>query len=173
MNYRGPSFLAVVWLLQHPLHFSPVSKHHRRHTDRMRTRERVEGRGGAKLYNGNKAWSSLNHSILSASWHRLCAMQMYVPTTVRGVCTTICFITLDYLVTSSLSLFRKARTTASFKVRFRGKRVRTHNSAFSGLAANFSMRSLTVERFVCGGVGGSMKELWNRRPRLEVVGYCV
>ncbi len=105
---------------------SPISKHYRRHTDRVRTREQVEGRGGAKLYNGKKAWSSLNHSILSASWHRVVAIRLCVPTTVRGVllCTTVCFITLDYLVTSSLSLFRKARTTASWKVR--GKRVRTH-----------------------------------------------
>jgi hypothetical protein len=60
----------MIWLLPHPLF--PVSNLDRRHTGRRRKRDnfltgRGEGRGGvgAKPYEGEKAWSSKNHSILS------------------------------------------------------------------------------------------------------------
>ncbi len=67
MNYRGPRFLAVVWF-NPPL--SSVSSTMRRLTGRLRKRNNfLTGGGGegegAKSYDGEKAWSSLNHSILS------------------------------------------------------------------------------------------------------------
>jgi hypothetical protein len=60
----------MTWLLQAPLLY-PVSKLDGRHTGRMRKRdnlltgETVRDGGGAKLNDGEKARSSLNHSIIS------------------------------------------------------------------------------------------------------------
>ncbi len=54
-----------------PSHLSPVSKLDRRHTGRLRKRDNLLtgeggwGGGGAKSYDGEKAWSSINHSKLS------------------------------------------------------------------------------------------------------------
>ncbi len=72
MIYRGPSFLAVVWLATPPLHppnllserclsFSVFLCVCRRSS--LLTAEEG-GERGAKSYDGKKAWSSLNHSIL-------------------------------------------------------------------------------------------------------------
>jgi hypothetical protein len=63
----------MIWLLAHPL-TSPVRKLDRRYTGSLRReticiRERGEGEGGAKLYDGEKAWSSINHSKLSCLQH--------------------------------------------------------------------------------------------------------
>jgi hypothetical protein len=49
MTYRGPGFLANLWL---------------RKSDNLLNGE-GEGLGGAKLYDDKKAWSSINHSISS------------------------------------------------------------------------------------------------------------
>jgi hypothetical protein len=49
---------------------SPVSKRDRQHTGRLRKRQLADGRerggggGGAKSHRSEKAWSSINHSIL-------------------------------------------------------------------------------------------------------------
>jgi hypothetical protein len=44
---------------------SPVSKLYRRHTERLRKRGKGGADcGGAKSYDGNKAWSSISPSIL-------------------------------------------------------------------------------------------------------------
>ncbi len=73
MIYRGPGFLSVVWFCCSPIP-SPVAR------QQVVTlpgccwstywRERG-GWGGAKLYDGEKAWSFINHSILSALTNRL------------------------------------------------------------------------------------------------------
>jgi hypothetical protein len=53
---------------------SPVSKLDRRRTGKLKMKdnllagEGVGGGGGAKSYNHKKVWSSLNHSILSATY---------------------------------------------------------------------------------------------------------
>jgi hypothetical protein len=73
MIYRGPAFLAFVLFVSLPTPFcpSPVSKLDRRHTGRLRKRDNLltgeeEGvRGEAELYESERAWSSVNHSILS------------------------------------------------------------------------------------------------------------
>jgi hypothetical protein len=71
MIYRETGFIAVVcmiWLLP-----PPGSKLYRSHTGKLRKKYYllIEGRGrgwgGAKSYDGEKAWSSTNHAILSAS----------------------------------------------------------------------------------------------------------
>ncbi len=65
MIHRGPGFLAVEWRAT-PL--SPVSKLDWRHTGRHRKRDGLlTGGGGAKSYDGEKASSSTNQSILSGS----------------------------------------------------------------------------------------------------------
>jgi hypothetical protein len=67
MIYRWPSFLAAP-----PPPTSAGSKLNRRHAGRLRKRdkllmgERGGGGGGAKWYNGKKACTFINHSILSA-----------------------------------------------------------------------------------------------------------
>jgi hypothetical protein len=74
MIHKRPDFLAVVCFGSSPTPClnSPVRKLERRHTGRLRKRDNVlkgegeEGRGGAKSYDGEKAWSSIIHSILSA-----------------------------------------------------------------------------------------------------------
>ncbi len=72
MICRGPGFLAVVWFGSFPPPPSPVSKLDRRHIQEDWERETTcWGRGGggkaigAKSYDGEKAWSSINQSILS------------------------------------------------------------------------------------------------------------
>jgi hypothetical protein len=74
MIYRGPDFFRrrMIWLLAHPLLHPPslVSKLDRRHTGELRKRDNLptrEGEGrGAKSYDGERVWSSINHSVLSA-----------------------------------------------------------------------------------------------------------
>ncbi len=72
MIVRESGFLAVVWFGSYPTPPSPVSKLDRRHTGRRRKRDNLlsergrEGGGGAKSFDGEKAWSSINHSILFA-----------------------------------------------------------------------------------------------------------
>ncbi len=62
----------VIWLLPNPLPPSPVCKLNWRHTGKLRKRDNLptgEGGGlggGAKSYSGEKAWFSMNPSILSA-----------------------------------------------------------------------------------------------------------
>jgi hypothetical protein len=72
MIYRGRGFLAlrIIWLLHHPLLLPLVCKLGQRHTERPRRRDNLlmEGGGswkGAKSCDGEKAWSSTNHLILS------------------------------------------------------------------------------------------------------------
>ncbi len=79
MLYRGPGCLSVVWFGSSPppppspvsnlslLHCLPVC---RRST--LPTGEGGGGGGGAKSYDGETAWSSIYHSILSRS---LCTVQ--------------------------------------------------------------------------------------------------
>jgi hypothetical protein len=54
--------------LARPPPSSADSKLDRRHTTICR-RETGEGEGGAKSYDGEKAWSSINHSLLSCLHH--------------------------------------------------------------------------------------------------------
>ncbi len=71
--YRGPGFLAVViWQLPHPL--SPLKVSSTGDTGRLRKGDNLQladGSGGEmvgvgdKFYDGDKAWSSINHLILS------------------------------------------------------------------------------------------------------------
>ncbi len=73
-DYRGPGFFAVtclvIWLLPHPLTSPPsVSSTggRLRKRDNLLPGEGVRGGGGAKSYDGEKVWPSINHSILSAA----------------------------------------------------------------------------------------------------------
>ncbi len=71
MIYRGPGFLAVVWIGFIPT--PSVSKLDRRQTARLRKRDNLltgdrkgGGAGGAKLHDGENVWgSSINNSIPS------------------------------------------------------------------------------------------------------------
>ncbi len=70
MIYRKPGFLSVVCFgsSPHPLNpppTSPVSKLNWRHAGSLRKRDNLLTGKGAKSYQSKKAWSSLNHSILS------------------------------------------------------------------------------------------------------------
>ncbi len=74
MIWRGLGFLAVLWFsssLIFSTPHSPISKLDRRHTERLRKKDRLlawEGVGEEPNYTDRKkAWSSLNHSILSVS----------------------------------------------------------------------------------------------------------
>ncbi len=74
MNYRGPSFLVVVWFGSspnpYPLPLPSVSstcdtqEDWERETTCWQETRGGDG-GGAKLCDGEKAWSSINHSLLS------------------------------------------------------------------------------------------------------------
>jgi hypothetical protein len=57
----------MIWLLPNPLLPSPASKIDQQHSGRLRKRENLlTAKGvGAKSYDGGKAWTSINHSILS------------------------------------------------------------------------------------------------------------
>jgi hypothetical protein len=65
----------ITWLLSHPLPSLPSASSTGRHTGRLRKCDKNllgeggEGGEGAKSYDGEKAWSSINHSILSALAH--------------------------------------------------------------------------------------------------------
>jgi hypothetical protein len=63
MLYRAPGFLAP----PPPILLSTISKFDRRQTERLIKRDNLltESGGGAKSYDGEKAWSSINLSILS------------------------------------------------------------------------------------------------------------
>ena len=71
MIYKGPGILAVLWSGSCPTP-SPLSgrKLDRRHIGRLRKRDNLpteggrEERGGAESYDGENAWSSVNHSII-------------------------------------------------------------------------------------------------------------
>jgi hypothetical protein len=72
MNCSGPAVSLSYYLAPPPApNPFPVSKLDGRHTGRLRKRDNLltgeTGRdgGGAKLYDGEKARSSLNHSIIS------------------------------------------------------------------------------------------------------------
>jgi hypothetical protein len=58
---RGPGYLAFVWFGSPP---PPVIKLDQRRTGRLRRRENLLIKGG--LGGGEKAWSSINHSVFSA-----------------------------------------------------------------------------------------------------------
>jgi hypothetical protein len=63
----------LIWFLPHPLSTvsTTVSKLDRRHTGRLRKRDNLlteDGRGGSKSCDCEKAWFSVNHSILSGWW---------------------------------------------------------------------------------------------------------
>ncbi len=66
--YRWPGFFAVIWFFSSPT-LSPVSKlDRRRHIGRLRQRYNLlGGEGGGE---GEKAWSSTVHGILSGFAHR-------------------------------------------------------------------------------------------------------
>ncbi len=86
MIYRGPGFLTVYDLAPPPSSLpSPVSKLDRRHTGRLRKRENFlteEGAGGGR--SRKKAYSSINHSLLFASYlHFLGRLHMKI----SGQCT--------------------------------------------------------------------------------------
>ncbi len=77
--YRGPGFHAVhdYRLCAHPLPppLPPVRSTRDTQEDWERehnllTGERGEGWGGAEWYDRKKAWSSINHSILSGVWRK-------------------------------------------------------------------------------------------------------
>jgi len=77
MIYGEIGFLAVVSLLAlpppPPPPHSPISKLDRRHTGRLRKRDNLlseEGGGEARSYDGEKAWYSINYSILSSESYR-------------------------------------------------------------------------------------------------------
>jgi hypothetical protein len=65
--------LIHIKLILEKLRIQPVSKLDQKHTGRLRKRDNLlkgEGGGdrrGAKSYDGEKAWSSINHSVLSVS----------------------------------------------------------------------------------------------------------
>ncbi len=65
----------MIRLLPHP--FPTISDIDRRHTGRMRKRDNLltekggGGGGGAKSCDGEKAWTSINHSILSGFNHKI------------------------------------------------------------------------------------------------------
>jgi hypothetical protein len=80
----------MIWLLPHlapSLLLSPVSKPDRRHrgrliyiyTDNLLTVEGEGGGAGAKSYDSKKAWSSINHSILSG-WRLLWSLKVFMET---------------------------------------------------------------------------------------------
>jgi hypothetical protein len=70
----------IIWLLSHPLpHSAFDSRLDRRQIARLKKRDnlltrggRRRPRGGAKSYDGEKAWSSINHSILSGCYGGNC-----------------------------------------------------------------------------------------------------
>ncbi len=67
MIYRGPGFLAVVWFGSSPSPF-PVCQFDWRHTGRLRKRENFltrVGEGWGEEPNSEKAWFSVNGSVLS------------------------------------------------------------------------------------------------------------
>ncbi len=75
-EYRGPGFLAVIWLgssvingSTNPLPPSSVSNLYRRHTGRLRKRDKLPN---TETYNQKKALPSMNHLILSGlpDWQR-------------------------------------------------------------------------------------------------------
>jgi hypothetical protein len=66
----------MIWLFSHPLLLpSLVSKLEGLYTERLRKRDNLQagegegGGGGTKSYDGDKTWSSINHSILSGPIH--------------------------------------------------------------------------------------------------------
>jgi hypothetical protein len=68
MIERGPGYLDVVRFGSSPTP-SPVSKLDQKTRKTEKERQLADGRwgrgwGGAKSYDGEKAWSSINHSIL-------------------------------------------------------------------------------------------------------------
>ncbi len=88
MNYWGPGFLSVVWFGSFPTTPPPpprtVSKLSLFITVCRRSSllkgEEGGGVGGAKSYEGEKAWFSINHSILSDfSLNRCVLMQVFKP----------------------------------------------------------------------------------------------
>ncbi len=71
MIYRGPGFLAFVWLTHPPLPPPLVSKLDLWHTEKIRKRDKfMKGEeerewGRSQSYESEKAWSSVNHLIFS------------------------------------------------------------------------------------------------------------
>ncbi len=63
----------MIWLLFHPLSPSTVNRRDRRHTGKTEKEWQVaDGRGGgAESYDRKKAWSSINHSILSGLYNTM------------------------------------------------------------------------------------------------------
>ncbi len=71
--YREQGFLALFWFGPSPSSPSPISKLDRKHTGRLSKRDNLlTGEGwGAESYDREKAWSSINQSLLSAWGGRL------------------------------------------------------------------------------------------------------
>jgi hypothetical protein len=57
----------MIWLLAHPLprQYARPATYRKAEKERQLADERGGGVGGAKSYGGEKAWSSINYSILS------------------------------------------------------------------------------------------------------------
>ncbi len=75
--YGEPGFLALVWFgsSHAPSSLSPVSNLDRQHI-RLRKTDNLLTGGGDKLYNGEKAWSSINHSN-SLAFHNALPFREY------------------------------------------------------------------------------------------------
>ncbi len=72
--YRGPGFLAVVWLAPPPPPLTSISStgdtYRKTERERQLFDRRVGGGGvGAKSYDSKNAWSSINHKILFGIKH--------------------------------------------------------------------------------------------------------
>ncbi len=98
MIYRRPGFLAIVCFGSSHAPPSPISKLSlflnptvcRRSSTLSGEGGRREGEGGAKSYDGEKAWSSVTHSILSGGPALPCAARWRKPGWIRLLPPALC-----------------------------------------------------------------------------------
>ncbi len=64
--YRGPGFLSVIWFGSPPT--GDIQEEQEREATSLGGGGE-KGGGGAKSYDGDKAWSSINHSTLSCMYY--------------------------------------------------------------------------------------------------------
>ncbi len=115
MNSRGSVFLAVVWLGSSPTPFPPITSVSS-NSDTQEDWEREttcsgetglggEGGGWAKSYDSKKAWSSINHSMLSG--HNKPTSPHTNIGTERGVKNTISLFWMDVVWSVSYTCWLK------------------------------------------------------------------
>ncbi len=126
MVNRGSCFLAVVWFCSFPSNPSLPSVSSSGDSQKVWERETTflgegVGGGGAKSYDGEKVWSSINHSLLSVLWGVSSSHRQHYPVSplVRAQMLNLVLLYTDKKENKIFLTYKKIQTVAVAKSHIR------------------------------------------------------